>query len=167
MKIYQVETSDQKQQVQALFWEYLEWANQNLNKVFDINFDIAAIIEDDMKTLGKFMPPDGRLLLADVDGAVAGLACMKPLNETICEVKRMYVRPDFRGQGVGRALLQGLIDEGREMGFLTIRLDSARFMTPAHALYRSAGFQEIAPYAGSEIAPEFQQHWIFMEMPLR
>ncbi len=92
---------------------------------------------------------------------------MKKLDVTICEIKRMYVRPDFRGKGLGRVLLQRLIDEAKAMGFPTMRLDSARFMQAAHRVYRSVGFQEIAPYEGSEVPKEIQQHWIFMELPLR
>lgn len=167
MKLYQVETDLHKQYVRDLFWEYLQWANQNVNKNFDINFDIAAMLEDDMVTLSKFLPPDGRLLLAEVNDQIAGLACMKKLSDDICEIKRMYVRPAFRGKGVGRALLQGLIDAARQMRYPIMRLDSANFMKEAHALYRSAGFQEIDAYEGSEIPKEFHQHWVFMELPLK
>jgi GNAT superfamily N-acetyltransferase len=166
MEIYQVETSEHKQHVRDLFWEYLQWANQNVNEAFNVNFDIAAMLEDDMQTLDKFLPPNGRLLLGEVDEQVAGLACMKQLIDTICEVKRMYVRWEFRRRGLGRGLLLRLIDEASQMGYLIMRLDSARFMEAAHTLYRSIGFQEIAPYEGSEIPIEFQQHWIFMELRL-
>ena len=166
MKLYQMETSEHKQHVSELFWEYLQWANQNVNEVFNVNFDIAAMLEADMQTLAKFLPPNGRLLLGEVDEQIAGIACMKQLNDTICEIKRMYVRPAFRGRGLGRGLLQRLIDEARQIGYPIMRLDSARFMKAAHALYRSTGFQEIEPYEGSEIPTEFQQHWIFMELRL-
>ncbi|RPJ02576.1 MAG: GNAT family N-acetyltransferase [Chloroflexi bacterium] len=167
MEIYQVESSEHKQHVRELFWEYLQWANQKVNETFHVNFDIAAMLEDDMQTLAKFLPPDGRLLLGEIDEQIAGLACMKQLTETSCEIKRMYVRPVFRGRGVGRALSRRLIDDARQMDYPIIRLDSARFMDAAHALYRSVGFQEIAPYEGSEIPAEFHQHWIFMELRLR
>jgi GNAT superfamily N-acetyltransferase len=166
MLIYQVETSEHKQQVRELFWEYLQWANQNVNQTFGVNFDIAAMLEDDMQTLSKFLPPNGRLLLGEVDEQVVGLACMKQLDDTICEIKRMYVRREFRGRGLGRGLLQRLIDEANQMGYLVMRLDSAGFMKAAHTLYRSIGFQEIAPYEGSEIPSEFHQHWVFMELRL-
>ena len=166
MKIYQVETDEHKQYVLDLFWEYLQWANQNLEETFDVSFNIAAMLENDMQTLDKFLPPKGRLLLVAIDGRVAGLACMKPLTDTISEIKRMYVRQAFRRRGLGRALLQGLIDESKEMGYSAIRLDSARFMQGAHALYGSMGFQEIEPYEGSEIPTHFQQHWVFMQLTL-
>ena len=78
----------------------------------------------------------------------------------------MYVRPDFRGTGLGRALLDALLAEARQVGYATIRLDSAGFMKTAHALYRAAGFEEIEPYPESEIPPDFQKHWVFMQKRL-
>jgi len=166
MKLYQMETSEHKQQLREIFWEYLQWANRNVNEAFNVNFDIAAILEDDMQTIAKFLPPQGRLLLGEIDEQIAGIACMKQLDDTVCEIKRMYVRPAFRGRGLGRGLLHRLIDEARQSGYSIVRLDSARFMKAAHALYRSTGFQAIEPYKESEIPTEFQQYWIFMELRL-
>jgi len=91
---------------------------------------------------------------------------MRRIRKDIGEVKRMYVRPEFRRRGIGRALLEGLIAEAQEIGYSTVRLDSTRFMEAAHSLYRSLGFHEIEPYMESEIPPEFQQNWVFMEKQL-
>jgi GNAT superfamily N-acetyltransferase len=102
-----------------------------------------------MLELEKFSPPHGRLLLAEYEGQVAGLTCMRRIRESIGEIKRMYVRPEFRGKGIGRALLERLVDEAREIGYPRIRLDSARFMEEAHSLYRSTGFQEIGSAIGT------------------
>jgi GNAT superfamily N-acetyltransferase len=99
-------------------------------------------------------------------GEVVGLACTKRIREDIGEIKRMYVRPEFRRRGIGRALLEVLIAEAREIRYPRMRLDSARFMAEAHSLYRSVGFQEIEPYPESEIPEEFRQYWIFMELRL-
>ena len=82
------------------------------------------------------------------------------------EIKRMYVRPQFRGKGIGRASLEALVDEARESGYPKVRLDSARFMKAAQSLYRSAGFREVEPYPESEIPPDLQENWIFMERQL-
>jgi len=78
----------------------------------------------------------------------------------------MYVRPAARRQGLGQSLLERLLQEARLLGFEKLRLDSARFMTGAHQLYRHAGFQEIEPYPGSKTPGDFHKHWIFMEMEL-
>ncbi|MGD2164327.1 MAG: GNAT family N-acetyltransferase [Anaerolineae bacterium] len=152
--------------IRELFWEYLEWANSRLNEAYDIDFDIESMLELDMAELEIFLPPCGRLLLAVEGDAAAGIACMRRIRENAGEIKRMYVRPRFRRRGIGRALVEALIAEAREIGFTKMRLDSTRFMAAAHSLYRSMGFHEIEPYAESEIPPEFQQHWVFMERQL-
>src|SRR6266498_1632935 len=152
--------------IRELFWEYLQWGNVKLDEEFGFQFDIATMLEEDMNTLDKFMPPKGRLLLGYVEDQPMGIACLKVLTKTIGEVKRMYVRPQARNRGLGRALLNRLLEEAHRIGYERVRLDSARFMTEAHKLYRSAGFHEIEAYEGSEIPKEFQNHWIFMEMEL-
>ena len=154
------------QPIRELFWEYLQWANAKVEENFHVSFDIAAMLEEDMNTLDKFMPPKGRLLLGYVEDKSMGIACLKALTDRIGEVKRMYVRPEARNRGIGRALLQQLMEEARQLGYERVRLDSARFMTEAHQLYRTNGFREIQAYEGSEIPKEFQSHWIFMEREL-
>jgi GNAT superfamily N-acetyltransferase len=95
-----------------------------------------------------------------------GIVCLKALTESIGEVKRMYVRPQARNQGLGRALLNQLLEETRQIGYEWVRFDSARFMSEAHQLCRKTGFREIEAYEGSEIPKVFQTHWIFMERKL-
>jgi GNAT superfamily N-acetyltransferase len=164
--IHQAETEEDQLQVRELFWEYLQWANERLIQEFDVNLDIALMHEQAMAELEIFFPPHGRLLLASEGSQTAGIACLKRIREGMGEIKRMYVRPEFRGQGIGRVLLEALIAEAQQIGYQTVRLDSTRFMKAAHSLYRSAGFQEIEPYPESEIPPEFQRHWVFMEKQL-
>lgn len=135
-------------------------------KILGVSFDIAAMLEEDMNTLDKFMPPRGRLLLGYVEGQPMGIACLKELSNSIGEIKRMYVRPQGRKIGLGRALLRRVLEESRQIGYERVRLDSARFMAEAHQLYRTSGFREIEAYEGSEIPKEFQSHWIFMEREL-
>jgi GNAT superfamily N-acetyltransferase len=153
-------------QIRELFWEYLHWANVRVNEEFNIRFDIDTLLEEDMKSLGIFMPPDGRLLLGYTHGHPAGIACLKKLTHGIGEIKRMYVRPESRKQGFGRALITRLIEDAQQIGYQRIRLDSARFMKEAHQLYQSIGFKEVEAYEGSEIPIEFQNNWIFMEKQL-
>jgi len=161
--ILQAEIDAHHQPLREIFWEYLVWANDMNDQTFGIRLDIAALLERDMATLQKFMPPDGRLLLAQVDSQIAGCVCLKALTPTMGEVKRLYVRPAYRGQGIAKSLITTLLDEARQQGYTIIRLDSARFMTAAHALYRSFGFQDIEPYPESEIPAEYHRFWVFME----
>ena len=153
-------------QVRELFWEYLQWANANVREHFGVSFDIAAMLEADMLDLAKFMPPKGRVLLGYAEDQLAGIACLRQLGPGIGEVKRMYVRPGHRRIGLGRALLERLLDEAEQAAYALVRLDSAGFMTDAHRLYRGMGFREIEAYDGSEIPKEFQEHWVFMELAL-
>ena len=157
------------QPIRDLLCEYLQWANAKVQENFGVSFDIAAMLEEDMSTLSKFMPPQGRLLLAFVEDQPMGIACLKALTDSIGEVKRMYVRPKARKRGLGRALLNELLEQSHQIGYQRVRLDSARFMSEAHQLYRTSGFREIGAYEGSEIPKEFQSHWLFMErdLPLR
>lgn len=166
IKIVTANEEQHAQIIRELFWEYLQWGNVKLNQEFGFQFDIAAMLEADMKMLDKFMPPKGCLLLGYLENQPAGIACLKALMDSIGEVKRMYVRPQTRRVGLGRALLNQLLEEARQIGYERIRLDSARFMTEAHQLYRNSGFREIEAYEGSEIPKEFQDHWIFMERDL-
>jgi GNAT superfamily N-acetyltransferase len=164
--IHQAETDQDRVLIRELFWEYLEWANTRLNEEYGINFDIKSMLKQDMGKLEVFLPPYGRLLLAIEGARAAGIACMRRIRKDIGEVKRMYVRPEFRRRGIGRALVEALIAEAQEIGYSAVRLDSTRFMEAAHSLYRSLGFHEIEPYMESEIPPEFQQNWVFMEKQL-
>lgn len=166
VRIHQAQSATDKSQVRELFWEYLQWANQRVNEEFGVNCDIEVMLEEDMASLETYFPPDGRVLLAMRESQPAGIACLKRLREGVGEVKRMYVRPEFRGEGIGHSLLEAILGEARQIGYPTVRLDSARFMQAAHALYRSAGFREIEPYPESEIPPDFQANWIFMEKQL-
>ncbi len=153
-------------QIRELFWEYLEWGNLRVEEEYGVRLDIRAMLEEDMSHLDKFIPPCGRLLLGYVDNRLAGSACLKELKGDTGEVKRMYVRPEYRKMGLGRTLLDRLVEEAGQIGYGQLRLDSAGFMSDAHRLYRAAGFRDIKAYAESEIPSEFQKYWVFMERDL-
>jgi putative acetyltransferase len=96
---------------------------------------------------GDYAPPSGRLLLAEVEGQLAGCVALHKLENKICEMKRLYLRPEFRGKGAGRALADAIVAEARSIGYERIRLDTVEpVMKDAVAMYRRIGFQEIAPY---------------------
>jgi ribosomal protein S18 acetylase RimI-like enzyme len=92
---------------------------------------------------GAYAPPRGGLLLA---ASAAGCIAVRPLTGDICEMKRLYVRPAFRGSGLGRSLVQAAIERARGMGYKAMRLDTLPVMERAIELYRDLGFREIGPY---------------------
>ena len=91
---------------------------------------------------------------------------MRTIGPQIAEIKRTYVRPAFRRRDIGRALIDTAIKEVRAAGYSTLRLDSARFMTVAHAVYPAAEFRDISPYLESEIPAAYHPFWVFMELSL-
>ena len=102
---------------------------------------------------GDYAPPEGRLLLAEYEGQLAGCVALHKLEPGICEMKRLYLRPQFRGKGLGRALAERIIAEARQIGYRRMRLDTVEpVMKDAVAMYRKLGFKEIAPYRANPIA---------------
>jgi len=110
---------------------------------------------------GRYAPPDGRLLLASHDGAEAGCVAMRRIAFEVCEMKRLYVRPEFRGKGWGRILAEAVIQAGREQSYKRMRLDTLPSMKEAIALYESLGFRRIDPYY-----PDAAAGTVFMELCL-
>lgn len=105
-------------------------------------------IDDELASLpGRYAPPAGRMLIAlDPTGTPVGCVALRPLETGICEMKRMYIRPAVRGQGLGRELAVAIINAARETGYGAMRLDTGATMTAAASLYTSLGFRDIPPY---------------------
>jgi putative acetyltransferase len=95
---------------------------------------------------GAYAPPEGRLLLAFSGDEPAGCIALRNIGEEICEMKRLWVRPAFRGTGLGRRLVETLMADARSIGYRRIRLDTLPSMAAAQALYLSLGFADISPY---------------------
>jgi putative acetyltransferase len=105
--------------------------------------------DEELKSLpGAYGPPSGRLLLARYQDHAAGCIALRKLEPDICEMKRLYVRPEDRGLGIGRLLVERIIAEARAIGYKSMRLDTVESaMKDAIAMYRKIGFREIAPYS--------------------
>jgi len=141
----QAEFPAQIDQVRELFLEY----EQSLGvKLCFQNF------EQELAGLpGHYAPPDGRLLLAEYEGELAGCVALRKWEAGICEMKRLYLRPSFRGKGLGRTIAEKIIAEARNIGYQCIRLDTIEpIMKDAVEMYRKLGFREIAPYRSNPIA---------------
>jgi putative acetyltransferase len=132
-------------QVRELFLEYARSLGFSLC-FQDFDQEVARLP-------GKYAPPEGRLLLAEVQAQTAGCIGLRPLEPGICEMKRLYVRPEFRGKRIGLVLAQRVIIDARAIGYTRMRLDTVpSTMADAVMLYKRLGFAEIAPYCENPIA---------------
>lgn len=147
-------TPDQMDLARQLFREYEAWLGISL--CFQ-NF------EAELKGLpGAYAEPHGRLLLAYHNGRLAGCIALRKIDDTVCEMKRLFLRPQFRGQGLGRGLVNAIIDAAKEIGYERMRLDTIPpKMNDAIGLYRSFGFREIEAYYQNPVPGA-----LFMEMNL-
>lgn len=106
--------------------------------------------DEEVRSLpGLYAPPAGRLLLAIEDGLPAGTAALRPVDRTRCEAKRLYVRPEFRGRGIAKALLATLVEEARLAGYTEMLGDTLISMKDALRLYQEFGFSETGPYSAN------------------
>jgi putative acetyltransferase len=148
LRIEQASSNEQIALARELFLEYAKALSVDL--CFQ---DFARELQD---LPGKYESPAGRLFLAYYNDKatterLAGCGALRPFSAEICEMKRLYVRTEFRGQGVGRALTLALITAAREIGYRALRLDTLPEMREAHKLYRALGFQEIAAYCSNPV----------------
>jgi ribosomal protein S18 acetylase RimI-like enzyme len=153
--------------IRRLWVDYLTWGNDTMQSLYGVHpHHPEETATHDIAMIDKFLPPNGRLMLAYIDANACGIGCLKKIDDEVGEIKRMYVDPSFRQVGVGRAILRSLLNAAKETGYKKVRLDSPKFMEAAHSLYRSFGFEDISAYEGVEIPEEFRQYLLFMELDL-
>src|SRR3984893_13384806 len=150
----QVESPAQIEQARELFLEYAQ----------SLGFSLCfQSFDQELAGLpGDYAPPGGMLLLATSNGHPAGCVALHKLAPDVCEMKRLYVRPQFRGKGLGRELAKKIIAEARQLGYKKLRLDTVEpVMKTAVAMYRQLGFREIPPYRQNPI-----EGALYMELQL-
>ena len=134
---------DEMDRVRELFREYQTHLN--------IDLCFQSFEQELAELPGRYSPPSGAVLFADLDGAIAGVVALRSLSPDIAEMKRLFVRPAFHGGGLGRALAEAVIEEARRRGYARLRLDTLPMMGRAIDLYRKLGFLEIEPYTHNPI----------------
>ncbi|MEO8103147.1 MAG: GNAT family N-acetyltransferase [Betaproteobacteria bacterium] len=160
--------------------DYISWLATEIEKSFAISPQVllgmgvpeyvASVID---KVCGD-PPPHGAFYLIrvnnevekDVENDVAGMGGLRRMGDGVAEIKRIYVRPAFRGKNLGQSILERLLADAREFGYREIRLDTAPFMQSAQRLYEGAGFVDREPYEGVEVPPKLHAAWRFMECTL-
>lgn len=153
IKLIQAKTEEETEYVRVLFKEYANWL------AFDLCFQDFEKELDELP--GDYAPPDGRLLLAYFDSKVTGCVALRRFDDRICEMKRLYVRPEFRKKGIGRKLAVAIINEAKKIGYKSMRLDTLSVMKEALALYQSLDFKRIESYRYNPIKGA-----IFLELNL-
>jgi putative acetyltransferase len=155
VKLVQAESPAEVAEARKLFIEYSDWLGLDL--CFQ-NF------EKELAELpGAYAPPDGRLFLALSENELAGCVALRKIGDGVCEMKRLFVRPSFRGLGIGKLMAMHLIEEARALRYERMRLDTLPAqMGEAIRMYRSLGFLEIEPYYHNPVAGA-----LFMELRLK
>lgn len=163
LTISQAQSKAQIAAARELMREYTTWAvtliegNDTAPTFQDLEAELACLP-------GIYGLPAGRLLLATQDGAAAGCVCLRRIDATTCELKRLYVRPAFRGQNIGWRLVNQLLAEARESGYQHIILDSHLSMKAAHALYETVGFRRVP--APADFPASLKPEVVFMACDL-
>jgi ribosomal protein S18 acetylase RimI-like enzyme len=116
-----------------------------------VNLEYQGFAAELANLPSPYLPPDGALLIAQVDGATAGCVALRRLDGATGEMKRLYVRPAFRSYGLGRQLIEATIQAARRAGYAALRLDTLATMQAAQKLYRELGFSEIPAYNRSHL----------------
>jgi GNAT superfamily N-acetyltransferase len=153
LKIIIAETEEHIKHIHVLFREYEKQLNVDLC-FQDFETELANLP-------GVYAHPEGCMLLAEYDNKIAGCVTLKKIGEGVCEMKRLYVRPAFRGKAIGRKLSEAIIAEARRIGYKKMRLDTLIRLSEAITLYRSIGFKEIKPYVFNPL-----DDVIYMELEL-
>jgi len=152
--------------------EYVSWVLSQIEVVFGVpaaqvvgmtaDEYVPAVID---KVCGA-PPPKGIFYLVNVDDRLAAMGGLRLLGDGVGEIKRIYVRPGFRGMKLGDRILTRLVADARAFGYRRLHLDTAPFMKAAQLLYEAHGFTERPPYEGVEVPPEFHARWRFMQREL-
>ena len=138
LHILQAETGKNLKRARTIFKEYAA--------SLDFDLDFQDFREELNSLPGQYTSPSGRLLIAMYGDKPAGCIALRKLSHGVCEMKRLYVKPQFRGLGIGRALTEAIIEEAKRIRYARMRLDTVPSMEEARALYVSIGFKEIKPY---------------------
>jgi putative acetyltransferase len=154
LRIFQAQTAEHYATARELFQEYAARLGHDLC--------FQHFSEELANLPGTYAPPRGRLLLATCDDAPVGCVALRERSPTICEMKRMYLRPESRGRGFGRRLAIEIIAAARQIGYERMRLDTLDSMSVPRALYRSLGFKEVAAYYHNPIPGV-----VFLELSLQ
>jgi GNAT superfamily N-acetyltransferase len=152
--------------------EYLSWIAGEVRDRYGVDAEGAAemtvreFAELMLKDLSSYVPPNGGFYVLTAASALAGMGACTKLHESVGTIRRMYIRPEHRGKGYGKMLMDQLLGVAKELGCTAVVLETGRFMLAAQHIYRSSGFVEREPYPEVETPPQLRPYWICMEKKL-
>ncbi len=164
VRLRRIESADELAPAEALARQFGDWATERIR--VELGIVVPPDADHPPSVLRELLTAGGRLYVAEVGGEAVGVGGLKLLGDTVGEIKRMFVRPEARGLGVGRAIVEQLIADARALGCETLYLESASFMDAAHALYRSVGFVPSESYPGREFEGVAHDVSVFMRLDL-
>ena len=167
LTIHPADTADDYRAFADLCRAYIDWCRDRYASVPWFVEEVFGhqSFDDEQRDLPiKYGPPKGHALLAEMDGQVVACGAWQTLEDGVCELKRIFVGEAARGHGLGRKLTEALMEDARAHGFRTVRLDSAKLLHEAIALYHGMGFKDRSPYL--DYPERFLPHLVFMERAL-
>jgi ribosomal protein S18 acetylase RimI-like enzyme len=158
-----------KEEFRQLCLGTFAWHSEQLWDNYQIDTDslfghiVPELVEDQLESYLGLKPLEDIVLILEVEGEAAGMIAITKLSDDTGELHRMWNRPEYRGRGFGRKLLNSVLEAGRGLGCSSFKLSTPRFALAAQHLYRSVGFTEGDEYPESEVHPELRQYWICLE----
>ena len=152
--------------------EYLEWVFNGIEEHFGVaandvvGMPATEYVPTVIDKVAGDPPPRGVFYLLEVDGGLAGMGGIRCIRPGVAEIKRIYVRPQYRGMQLGDHILRRLVSDATRFGYSRLCLDSGPFMKSAQRLYESAGFEDCPAYHGTEVPLDFRDRWRFMQRDL-
>ena len=160
-------TNEHYREFATMIGEYVEWCRERYagdSQLVDAVFGQQSLEEELQELSSLYGVPSGGAFLARSGDEMAGCIAYRRLSDTICEMKRLFVRKVGQGRGMGRGLCTAVIDAARSDGYALMRLDTMSLLTEAIALYRSVGFRDCPPY--NDYPDDIRPHIVFMDKPL-
>ena len=160
MEIREIVPGTDLEKIKLMFRQYFTWITED-NK---INLSYQGVEKELDELPGVFSPPEGCLLIAEIEGKPMGCVALRSFKPGICEMKRLFVKPECRGTGLGRALAKKVIQEAKNKGYHKMLLDTGDFMVAAQSLYSSLGFKTTDQYY--DVPADVLKRTVFMELSL-
>jgi GNAT superfamily N-acetyltransferase len=160
-----------RNQFYELNLEYLTWIDDQAYTRYGARLNPDGTVKEYLDSVfnefSEIQPPKGLICILEVDGKAVGLGVLKQLSDEVAEIKRMYIRPQYRGHGFGNEIYQRLETQAEEYGYKLLRLDTAKFLEAAFHIYSKIGYVEVERYSGGEWDHRNDIPWtIFMEKKL-